>query len=84
MNRNLPVVLYAGEPEARPSSPRRSRDRSGLALYAAQLLGQDGARRGLKGGEPVLQAARCAYLGAEWRGVGDRRPTPGVLAKTEV
>jgi hypothetical protein len=47
-------------------------------------MGQDGVRRGLKGGLPVLEQARSAYLEAEWRGPHDRRMPAGVLRKTEV
>ena len=54
------------------------------APYAAQILGQDGAKRGLKGGQPVLTAARAAYLEAEWSGPNDRRPAKGILKKTNI
>jgi len=47
--------------------------------FEAQVLGQAGQRRGLKGGQPVLDAARAAYLEAEWRGVDDRRLPVGAL-----
>lgn len=47
--------------------------------FDAHLLGQDGARRGLKGGAPVLDAARAAYLDTEYSGEADRRPPLGVL-----
>ena len=70
---NLPV---AGPP------PRRD-DLSGGAVDA-QILGQDGQKRGLRGGKPVLDQARSAYLGAEWSGVNDRRPKRGLVTKTEV
>jgi hypothetical protein len=54
------------------------------AAFAAQLLGQGGEKRGLKGGQPVLEKARRAYLDAEWTGPKDRRLRAGKLAKTEV
>ncbi len=54
------------------------------AAFSAQIMGQDGVRRGLKGGLPVLEQARSAYLEAEWRGPHDRRMPAGVLRKTEV
>ena len=54
------------------------------AAFAAQVLGQTGQKRGLKGGPPVLGAARGAYLGAQYAGPGDRRPPPGKGKKTEV
>lgn len=52
--------------------------------FSAQMLGATGQRRGLKGGAPVLQAARRAYLEREWSGRGDRRAVLGTLAVTRV
>ena len=46
------------------------------AAFSAQMLGAGGARRGLRGGTPVLEAARGAYLQAQWLG-GDRRTAAG-------
>jgi hypothetical protein len=54
------------------------------AAFAAQLLGQPGAKRGLKGGAPVLEGARAAYLESEFLGKGERRTPKGVIAKTEI
>lgn len=54
------------------------------AAFTAQVLGQTGQKRGLKGGPPVLEAAKSAYLGAEWSGPQDRRQRTGKLAKTEI
>jgi hypothetical protein len=51
--------------------------------FSAQLLGQDGQRRGLKGGPPVLGAARSGYLKAQHSGASDRRPKPGGVIKSE-
>jgi hypothetical protein len=48
------------------------------------MLGQSGQRRGLKGGPPVLEAARSAYLGTKHSGVGERRPQPGKAKDTDV
>ena len=56
----------------------------GAAVYAAQLLGQSGQKRGLRGGKPVLDEARAAYLGAEYSGEADRRPPKGLLKKTDI
>jgi hypothetical protein len=80
-NRLLPMVI-SGQP------PRRM-DRSDHAAkpaapFAAQLYGQAGQRRGLKGGAPVLEAARAAYLGVEFCGENDRRPAPGLLKRAVV
>lgn len=57
---------------------------SGSAAFAAQLLGQPGAKRGLKGGAPVLDGARAAYLESEYLGQGERRAPKGVIAKTKI
>lgn len=52
--------------------------------FDAQLIGQTGQKRGLRGGQPVLDHARSAYLGAEWSGPADRRPPKGLLTRTKV
>ena len=54
------------------------------AAFAAQLIGQGGQRTGIRGGPPILDAARSTYLGAEYSGEHDRRPPPGKVGKTEV
>jgi hypothetical protein len=56
----------------------------GPSVFSAQLIGQDGQKRGLRGGAPVLDAARSAYLEAEWSGPADRRPKRGTVTKTEI
>jgi len=82
-DRLLPVLLSvapAGERRsARPDSyPRLT------GPYAAQLLGQAGQKRGLRGGPSVLQAAHAAYLGAEYCGDYDRRPPLGLVKRTSL
>lgn len=72
----------AAEPPARPA-PTPPAD-GGAAVFAAQMIGQTGQRRGLKGGPPVLDAARSAYLGAEHSGAAERRPLPGKAKDTDV
>ena len=47
-------------------------------------MGQTGQKRGLKGGAPVLDAARSTYLGTEYSGSNERRPAAGGTKKTEV
>ena len=54
------------------------------ALFAAQVIGQTGQKRGLKGGTPVLDAARSTYLGREYSGAKERRPPAGKTTKTEI
>lgn len=70
------------EPPARPA-PAPASD-AGAAAFAAQMIGQTGQRRGLKGGPPVLDAARSAYLGTEYSGAAERRPAPGKAEDTDV
>jgi hypothetical protein len=72
----------AAEPSARPA-PTPPAD-PGAAVFAAQMMGQTGQRRGLKGGPPVLDAARSAYLGTEHSGAAERRPQPGKAKDTDV
>ncbi|WP_291837443.1 hypothetical protein [Brevundimonas sp.] len=80
----VPVAFPAedAEPPARPA-PTPPSDGS-AAIFAAQVIGQTGQRRGLKGGPPVLDAARSAYLGAEYSGAGERRPKPGRTEDTDI
>lgn len=76
-----------GEPEdtLRPASPAVAPGAAGSpTAFAAQVLGQTGGRKGLRGGPPVLDAARSAYLGNEYAGAKERRPPPGKATKTEV
>ena len=47
-------------------------------------MGQSGQRRGLKGGPPVLDAARASYLGAEYSGAAERRPRPGKAEDSDI
>ena len=79
----VPVNVPAepAEPPARPA-PTPPAD-PGAAVFAAQMIGQTGQRRGLKGGPPVLDAARSAYLGAEHSGAAERRPQPGKAKDTD-
>jgi len=74
--------VEAAEPPARPA-PTPSAD-GGAAVFAAQMIGQTGQRRGLKGGPPMLDAARSAYLGAEHSGAAERRPLPGKAKDTDI
>lgn len=79
---NLPAVIEAADPgpDAPPPPPRPD----SYATFAAHLYGQSGQKRGLRGGQPVLDAARSAYLETEYSGPADRRPPKGVLKKTEI
>lgn len=76
---NLPVPVDAPrtvhEPE--PAAPA-------AAVFAAQLLGQDGQKRGLKAGPQVIDTAQTSYNRAEWSGSKDRRTPKGARAKTQI
>ena len=54
------------------------------AAFEAQVMGQEGRKRGLKAGPPAIEAAQNAYLGTEWSGRHDRRTRSGRLTRTEV
>jgi hypothetical protein len=60
------------------------RDRNGFVAFVAQVLGQPGQKRGLRGGPETLEKARSAYLETEWSGPADRRPGRGKITKTEI
>lgn len=81
-DRNLPVVLE-GEPAAEPPPPPAA-PRPAAAAFAAQLMGQEGQKRGLRGGPPTLDAAKSSYIRTQWSGTGDRRSRSGRGAKTEI
>jgi hypothetical protein len=72
---NLPAVLAV-----QPDKP----EPKGAAAFDAQIYGQPGQKRGLRGGQPVLNHARSAYLGAEYSGPADRRPPSGVIARKDI
>jgi len=74
------VVFVRDEQPERPSPPRRG----AFATFAAHVMGQSGQKRGLRGGQEVLDAARSTYLGTEYSGDSDRRPRAGVIRKTEI
>lgn len=79
-DRRLPVPTEPSKP--RPSSNPAGRRRD--STFDAQLLGQPGQKRGLRGGPEVLDHARSAYLEAEYSGPDDRRPPKGLLKKKEI
>ncbi|MDP3660341.1 hypothetical protein [Phenylobacterium sp.] len=80
-DRNLPVPVSAPSVDAAPP-PQAPAD--GAAVFAAQLLGQDGQKRGLRGGPATLDAAKSSYARTEWSGSADRRARRGGAAKTEI
>jgi hypothetical protein len=80
------VVFVRDEQEAQSDPPPqpRSRPRGPFAAFAAHVMGQPGQKRGLRGGQEVLDAARSTYLGTEYSGPADRRPKAGLIKKTEI
>ena len=79
----LPVPLEPA-PGAQAGNAAGARPRRAGADYAAHILGQDGRKRGLKGGPETLDAAREAYLRTEYSGPNDRRPRAGLVKRTNV
>ena len=77
---NLPVPVG---PVTAPRTFREER-RRGDTEFAAQLMGQDGQRRGLRAGPSLLDVARTAYNRIEWSGSYDRRARKGRRARTEI
>ena len=75
------VTFVRDEEPAPPPPPRRG---GAFAAFAAHLMGQPGQKRGLRGGQEVLDAARSTYLGTEYSGTADRRPKAGLIKKTEI
>jgi hypothetical protein len=77
----LPAVVEAPAPAPEPDARPRS---GGAAAYVAQVLGQPGEKRGLRGGPETLEKARTSYLETEYSGTADRRPPPGKVTRTDV
>jgi hypothetical protein len=74
---NLTVNVAAPPPPpTQPYRPPTSLD--------AHLIAQNARVRGLRGGQPTLNAARSAYLEAEFSGPNDRRAHAGQIKKTEI
>ena len=81
---NLPVpfVPPSSASDTEPAPPRAKP--TGPGLFTAHVLGQDGRKRGLRGGQPVIEAARSAYLETEYSGPNDRRPPKGLITRTKI
>lgn len=77
---NLPVAVG---PVPAPRSFREDRRRV-ESEFAAQMLGQDGQRRGLRAGPNIVDIAQAAYNRVEWSGSYDRRARKGRQARTEI
>jgi hypothetical protein len=79
MDRSVPAI-YEPPPPPAPSAVAPGPE----AAFAAQILGQEGHRRGLRGGKETLDTARTVYNQTEYSGAADRRTPKGRTAKTEV
>lgn len=77
-------ALVAKTVAVRPSAKPATVPPPPEAAFAAQVLGQPGKKRGLKGGVEVLDNARSTYLSREYSGARDRRLRPGVCKATEI
>jgi hypothetical protein len=62
----------------------RDEKADGQAAFAAQLMGQDGAKRGLRAGAEVIDTAKSLYNRTEWSGTKDRRGPVGGKARTKI
>lgn len=79
------IAYVRDEEEAQPAAAAAPPRRGPFAAFAAQLMGQPGQKRGLRGGQEVLDAARSTYLGTEYSGQADRRrPRASLIKKTEI
>lgn len=84
-SRALVPTDFPAEPAGAPARPAPTpAAEASAAAFAAQVIGQTGQRRGLKGGPPVLDAARSSYLGTAYSGASERRPKPGKASDTDV
>lgn len=80
----VPVSAVVDETPDPATSAASNATLDPAAAFAAQMIGQSGQRKGLKGGPPVLDAARASYLGTEYSGEKDRRPGAGLIRKTDL
>jgi hypothetical protein len=73
----LPVPVDASHASPRVELPPAA------AAFDAQLLGQDGEKRGLRAGPQAIDKAKASYNRIEWSGSKDRRSRKGRY-KTEI
>lgn len=74
-------LVVAGPRQEQP--PASGGASTASASFAAQLLGQPGVKRGLKGGPEIIDGARSAYLETKFLGA-DRRLPKGVIARKDL
>jgi hypothetical protein len=73
----LPVPVDA------PRTVPRGEPPASAAIFDAQLLGQDGEKRGLRAGPHAIDRAKASYNRVEWSDAKDRRARNGRY-KTEI
>ncbi len=78
LDQNLPVPVVT--PVVEELEPQQVSE----AAYVAQVMGQGGQKRGLRGGQETLDRARSTYLETEYSGPADRRIGRGRITKTEI
>ncbi|WP_340646514.1 hypothetical protein [Phenylobacterium sp.] len=78
-DRSVPAIITGD-----PVRPTPDHSAEGPSVFSAQLMGQDGQKRGLRGGPETLGAARNIYGATEWSGKADRRARKGSIGKTEI
>ena len=78
--RTLPIA--AGS--VRVVSDVRYHDPEPPSVFAAQLIGQHGQKRGLRAGPVHIDAANGAYKKIEWSGSKDRRAVVGQTTRTKI
>lgn len=83
MSRRAPKRTRNSPPPVPIATTAKNTGRSN-SEFAAQILGQPGLKRGLRGGPETLDSARSTYLSNEYSGQADRRPAKGKLATKSV
>lgn len=78
------VIRLPAPVERASRSPPRDRRGEGQAAFAAQLIGQEGQKRGLRAGPELADAAKRLYNRTEWSGSKDRRSRKGGKTRAEV
>lgn len=80
----LPVPIEVPQAIPHATSQRAEPPTSGGAVFDAQLIGQVGARRGLRAGPVAIDNASATYNRIEYSGANDRRARKGRITKTEI
>lgn len=76
----LPVPVA---PPTHRADPNGAYGGDGAAMFTAQVLGQDGAKRGLRAGPTAIDNAKATYNQTEWSGAKDRRARKGGVTNTD-